>query len=104
MRTGVATGALNIGGSIVTAGDVVFVAGTNDSMIRGFDDETGAVLWQAKLKTSGHATPMTFSSERTGRQYVVIASGGGGIFSKGMSDTLEAFALPKARTPSGSSH
>ena len=88
------TGTPNLGGSIATASGLVFIAGSNDSRFRAFDARTGKVLWEARLEASGHATPMTFLSRRSGRQYVVIAAGGGGYFSRTVSDTLAAYALP----------
>ncbi len=87
------TGALNIGGSIATAGGLVFIAGTNDSRFRAFESRTGQELWSAKIDASGHATPMTYLG-RDGRQYVVIAAGGGGFFGSPPSDVVIAFALP----------
>ena len=87
------TGAPNLGGSIVTAGGLVFIAGSNDSRFRAFDARTGEELWVAKLEASGHATPMTFQG-RNSRQYVVVAAGGGGKFSKTYADALVAYALP----------
>jgi glucose dehydrogenase len=91
----VRTGAPNLGGSIVTAGGLVFVAGTSDRRFRAFDADTGEELWVAHLEANGHATPITFLGERTGRQYVVLAAGGGGPFGGAhFSDTLVAYALP----------
>ena len=87
------TGAPNIGGSIATAGGLVFIAATNDSRFRAFDSRTGKELWTTKLEASGFATPATYQAGN-GKQYVVIAAGGGGFFSHGASDTLAAFALP----------
>ncbi|MDQ3651464.1 MAG: pyrroloquinoline quinone-dependent dehydrogenase [Acidobacteriota bacterium] len=87
------TGAPNLGGSIVTAGGIVFIAGTNDSRFRAFDAQTGAELWTAKLDASGHATPITYQGQKSKKQFVVIAAGGGGSFSKAYSDALIAYAL-----------
>ncbi|MDQ6704626.1 MAG: PQQ-binding-like beta-propeller repeat protein, partial [Acidobacteriota bacterium] len=87
------TGAPNIGGSIATAGGLVFIAATNDSRFRAFHSSTGKELWTTKLESSGHATPMAYLG-RNGKQYVVIAAGGGGFFGSQVSDTLAAFALP----------
>lgn len=89
------TGAPNLGGSIVTAGGLVFIAATNDSRFRAFDAATGKEIWVTKLPASGHATPMTFRGQRTGKQFVVIAAGGGNKYNKTFSDALVAFALPK---------
>lgn len=91
------TGTQNLGGSIVTAGGLVFIAATTDRLFRAFDAKTGRVLWQAKLEAGGHATPMTYAG-KSGRQFVVIAAGGGGFLrtlSPVLSDTLVAYALPE---------
>jgi quinoprotein glucose dehydrogenase len=87
------TGTANLGGAISTAGGLVFIGGANDSRFRAFDIETGRELWQADLPASGHATPITYRGAQTGRQFVVIAAGGGGRFSRGISDAVVAFAL-----------
>ncbi len=88
------TGAPNIGGSLVTAGGLVFIGATNDSRFRAFDKDTGKEIWVTKLPASAHASPMTFRGKKTGKQYVVIAAGGGNKFSNIFSDALIAFALP----------
>jgi len=88
------TGTPNLGGSIVTAGGVVFIGATTDSRFRGFDAKTGAQLWAADLEASAHATPITYLGKKTGKQFVVIAAGGGGYFKGKVSDALVAFALP----------
>lgn len=87
-------GTISLGGPIITAGDVVFIAGTVfDPYIRAFDVETGRELWKADLPAPGHATPMTY--EFHGKQYVVIAAGGHAKLSEEpLSDALVAFALP----------
>jgi len=38
---------------------------------------------------------MTFQGRRSGKQYVVIAAGGGGYFSQTHADALVAYALPE---------
>jgi quinoprotein glucose dehydrogenase len=63
-----------IGGPIVTAGGVVFIAASLDDRLRAFDTDTGKALWEATLPAGGQATPMTYSIG--GRQYLVIAAGG----------------------------
>ncbi len=88
------TGTPNIGGSIVTAGGLIFIGATNDSRFRAFDKDTGRELWVFKLPASAHATPMTFIGSKTGKQYVVIAAGGGNKYNKLFSDSLVAFCLP----------
>ncbi|HEV8357436.1 MAG TPA: pyrroloquinoline quinone-dependent dehydrogenase, partial [Gemmatimonadales bacterium] len=86
-----AWGSPNLGGPIVTAGGLVFIAATLDRRIRAYDIETGKELWSAPLPAGGKATPMTFLG-KSGKQYLVIAAGGdGGRFGK--SDRVIAFAL-----------
>lgn len=88
-------GSPNLGGPIVTAGGVVFIAATLDRRLRAFDIETGAELWSAPLPAGGKATPMTFLG-KSGKQYVVIAAGGdGGRFGK--SDRVVAFTVSGER-------
>jgi len=87
------TGAPNIGGSIATAGGLVFVAATNDSRFRAFNARTGRELWSGAIDASGHATPATYLG-KDGKQYVVIAAGGGGFFGSPPGDALIAFKLP----------
>jgi quinoprotein glucose dehydrogenase len=88
------TGAPNLGGSIVTAGGLVFIGATNDSRFRAFDKDNGRELWTTRLAASAHATPMTFLGKKTKKQYVVIAAGGGNKYNSTYSDSLVAFTLP----------
>jgi quinoprotein glucose dehydrogenase len=74
------TGTENYGGPLVTKGGLIFIAATKDEKIRAFDKKTGKVLWEAKLPAAGYATPATYAID--GKQYVVIACGGGKIGSK----------------------
>ncbi|MFN7995023.1 MAG: PQQ-binding-like beta-propeller repeat protein [Bryobacteraceae bacterium] len=97
------TGSPNIGGSLVTAGGLVFIGATNDSRFRAFDKDTGKELWVTHLPASAHATPMTFLDRRSGRQFVVIAAGGGNKYNRTYSDSLMAFALPSGNNDSGPS-
>ena len=87
------TGSENYGGPIVTAGGLVFIGASNfDRKFRAFDKADGRLLWEALLPASGNATPATY--EVAGRQFVVIAAGGGksGAPSGG---SYAAFALPE---------
>lgn len=86
------TGTENYGGPVVTAGGLVFIAASRDEHIRAFDRKSGKELWKAKLPAAGYATPATYSVN--GRQYLVIACGGGKIGTKS-GDAYVAFALPK---------
>jgi quinoprotein glucose dehydrogenase len=91
----VPAGSINLGGPIVTAGGLVFIAGTFDPFLRAFDIETGKELWKAQLPAGGHATPMTYRLGANGKQYVVIAAGGHPkITEESLSDALVAFTLP----------
>jgi quinoprotein glucose dehydrogenase len=88
-------GSISLGGPIVTASGLVFIAGAVDGYLRCFDIESGRELWAATLPASGHATPMTYQLTPGGRQFVVIAAGGHAKLSEErLSDTLVAFALP----------
>ncbi|MEE9142136.1 MAG: PQQ-binding-like beta-propeller repeat protein, partial [Gammaproteobacteria bacterium] len=87
-------GVPNVGGSIVTAGGLIFIAATTDQFLRAFDIETGEELWKHRLPAGGQARPMTFVSEENGKQYVVIAAGGHGNMRTKLGDTVIAFSLP----------
>ncbi len=88
------TGTINMGGPTATAGGLLFIGGSNDRRFRAFDSATGKELWQAELEGSGHANPMTYAGPESGRQFVVIAAGGGNKLSHKFADALQAFALP----------
>lgn len=87
------TGSQNLGGATVTAGGLVFVAGTEDERLRAFDADTGAELWAAKLPFAGTAAPAVY--EVNGRQFVVITATGGGRVGgpSGAGDAYVAFSL-----------
>lgn len=85
------TGTENYGGSVVTKGGLVFIAATKDAKIRAFDKKNGNILWEADLPVPGYATPSVYSWN--GKQFVVIACGGGKIGSPS-GDSFIAFALP----------
>jgi quinoprotein glucose dehydrogenase len=94
------TGTENFGGPLVTAGGLVFCAGTRDLKIRAFDKVTGQELWSVPLPHGGFAPPATY--QVNGRQYVVIPATGGGKLSvrphpgspQPLGDTYVAFTLP----------
>jgi quinoprotein glucose dehydrogenase len=69
------TGTESYGGPLVTAGGLLFIAGTRDSKLRAFDPGTGKVLWEYQLPAGAYATPITYSAG--GKQYIAIADGGG---------------------------
>lgn len=86
------TGTENYGGPLVTAGGLLFIGASKDECFRAFDPKTGRELWKVKLPAGGYATPATY--EVNGRQYVVIACGGGKMGTKS-GDAYVAFALPR---------
>ena len=91
------TGRPGNGGSIATAGGLVFIGATDDSRFRAFDAKTGHELWTVKLGAAAHAVPSTYLG-RDGRQYVVITSTGGGYLEAPVTDdSITAFALPLSK-------
>ncbi len=85
------TGSENYGGGIVTKNGLFFIGATNyDKKFRAFDKLTGKLLWETTLPSAGNATPATY--EINGRQFIVIAAGGGKGSAPGGS--YVAFALP----------
>lgn len=88
---GIITGTENYGGPAVTSGGLVFIAATRDNKFRAFDKRNGELLWETTLPASGFATPAVY--EVNGKQFVVIACGGGKLGTKS-GDAYIAFALP----------
>jgi quinoprotein glucose dehydrogenase len=88
------TGTPNLGGALATAGGLVFIASTMDARFRAFDARDGRVLWETELPAAGYAAPATYLG-RDGRQYVVVAAGGGGKWGTPSGDAFVAFALPR---------
>ena len=87
------TGTENYGGPIVTAGGLVFISATNfDRKFRAFHKETGELLWETVLPSSGNSTPATY--EVNGKQFVLIEAAGGKARSGGTAAVYVAFALP----------
>jgi quinoprotein glucose dehydrogenase len=89
------TGRPSIGGSIVTAGGVIFIGATDDARFRAFDAKTGKELWATKLDAVAGSVPSTYLG-KDGRQYVVtVAAGNGVLLSTARSDTITAFRLKR---------
>lgn len=80
-----------VGGPIVTAGGLIFMAGSMDRKIRALDVRTGEELWQEDLPYAGMAVPMTYMAD--GKQYVVIAAGGNRLAETREGDAIVAFTL-----------
>jgi len=98
-------GVPSLGGPMVTGGGVAFMSATLDYYLRAYDTRTGRKLWETRLPAGGQATPMSYVSDKTGRQYVVVMAGGHGSLGTRMGDSLMAFALPAGAstdTPPGS--
>jgi quinoprotein glucose dehydrogenase len=93
MALGLIRGLPALGGPIITAGGLVFIAAARDQYLRAFDIDTGAELWRAKLPAGGQATPMTYMAD--GRQFVVIAAGGNARFGSKLGDAIVAYTLPR---------
>ena len=87
-------GSVNAGGSLVSAGGLVFIAAAKDTFLRAFDVETGKELWQWPLPASAQATPMTYQLGENGKQFVVITAGGHGSMGTKRGDAVVAFTLP----------
>jgi quinoprotein glucose dehydrogenase len=85
------TGTENYGGSVVTAGGLLFIAAAKDGKFRAFNKRNGKLLWEYNLPTAAFATPSVY--EVDGRQYIVIACGGGKLKTKS-GDSYIAFSLP----------
>jgi quinoprotein glucose dehydrogenase len=89
------TGTENAGGSIITGSGLIFIAATKDETFRAFELDSGKILWETKLDVSAHATPSTYAVN--GRQFVVIAAGGGAMTESRSGDEYIAFALPEPK-------
>lgn len=98
MKTGlpIPVGMPTLGGPVATAGGVTFYAGTQDYYLRALDTRTGKEIWKGRLPVGAQATPMTYVSPESGRQFVVI-SAGGARQSPDRGDYIVAYALPKAQ-------
>jgi len=88
-------GVPNIGGAVVTASGLAFIGATQEHMFRAFDIRTGRELWKGRLPAGGNANPMSYWSDKSGRQFIVIAAGGHAGILSGYSDKLIAYALPR---------
>lgn len=87
------TGTFNMGGSLVTAGGLVFIGAAMDERFHAYDRATGKILWEYQMDAGGYATPATY--EIDGRQYVIIAAGGGGKPETKPGNAYYCFALPE---------
>ena len=88
-------GVPGIGGPIITRGGVAFLSGTLDYYVRAYDVTNGNQLWQARLPAGGQATPMSYWSDISQRQFVVVVAGGHGSTGTRAGDSIIAYALPQ---------
>jgi quinoprotein glucose dehydrogenase len=86
-------GTPNNSGSVTTGGGLTFIGAALDQFLRGFDTETGALLWEVRLPAGAQANPMSY--EIDGRQYVVAAVGGHDRMETQLGDRVIAWALPQ---------
>ena len=89
-------GVPTLGGPMTTASGVAFMSSSLDYYVRAYDVASGRVLWRARLPAGGQATPMTYQSPASGRQFVVVVAGGHGSLGTKLGDTIIAYALPRA--------
>lgn len=89
---GIKTGTPSLGGAITTAGNLVFIGATVDSKFRAFDARTGKELWSDKVEAPAHSIPSTYVG-KDGKQYVVVAAGGGGFLGSPTADAVVAYTL-----------
>ena len=85
------TGTENYGGPVATEGGLIFIGASKDEYFRAFDKYTGEELWKYKLPAGGYATPASYAID--GKQFIVIACGGGKMGTK-PGDSYIAFSLP----------
>jgi len=83
-----------MGGSMITRSGLIFIAATQERVLRAIDIRTGEVVWTHRLPTAATTTPMTYRSSKTGKQYVVIVAGGSHLVASPISDVVQAFSLP----------
>ncbi len=88
-------GVPSLGGPIMTAGGVAFLTSTLDQYVRAYDVTSGRQLWEDRLPAGGQATPMTYRSEQSGRQFVVVVAGGHGSLGTRAGDSIIAYAVPR---------
>jgi quinoprotein glucose dehydrogenase len=89
----IVAGTPNLGGPIMTAGGLTFIASAMDNYLRAFDTGTGAELWKGRLPAGGQAMPMTYLGQ-SGKQFVAIAAGGHGKLGTKLGDSVIVYALP----------
>ncbi len=80
---------------MITASGLIFLGATQEHAFHAIDLASGKTLWKVRLPAGGQATPMTYLSAASQRQFVVVAAGGNQALQSGQSDAIIAYALPK---------
>lgn len=93
MHMPIPIGMPTLGASLSTQSGLLFFAGTQDYYLRAFDTATGEVVWKARLPVGSQSGPMTYFSDKSGKQYIVV-SAGGARQSPDRGDYVIAYALP----------
>jgi quinoprotein glucose dehydrogenase len=94
----IAMGVPSLGGPLATRGGIAFLASTLDYYLRAYDMRTGKLLWRSRLPAGGQASPMSYLSAASGRQFVVVMAGGHRSLGTSLGDELVAYALPRPKT------
>jgi quinoprotein glucose dehydrogenase len=94
-------GVPNIGGAVATAGGITFIGATQEHRVRAYESRTGRELWKATLPAGAQSSPTVYWSNKSGRQFMVIAAGGHAAMMSGSSDMVAAYALPKSKFDNG---
>lgn len=89
-----AMGVPNLGGSITTRGGLVFIGATQELSFRALDIRSGKILWQSRVPAGPHSTPLSYWSQKSGRQFVAIATGGSAAMQTKSGNFITAYALP----------
>lgn len=88
-------GVPNLGGAVTTRSGITFIAAAQDNYLRAIETESGGELWRSQLLAGGQATPITYWSNSSDRQFVLIAAGGHTGLQTTTGDYILAFALPR---------
>jgi quinoprotein glucose dehydrogenase len=96
-------GTPNLGGSLVTRAGLTFIAAGQDGLLRAFRTADGTLVWQHQLPSAAVATPMTYRSEVSGRQFIVVAAGNADPRMGAVGDAVVAYALPQSQHKVGDS-
>ncbi len=88
-------GVPSLGGPLTTQGGVAFLGSALDYYLRAYDIRSGEELWRSRLPAGAQATPMSYRSDASGRQFVVVMAGGHRSLGTDVGDSLVAYALPR---------